>query len=97
MLPLAESSSRPSSRLASRASTPVHTPRSRASSSASVAPTVNYDTLWTSTQPDVLLSDLSIAVDLIPHSFGQLTDEKLLLLTASSSGDDSSLVAKATN
>eukprot|EP00971_Amphidinium_carterae_P075033 1482934-Amphidinium_carterae.1 len=86
MLPLAESSSRPSSRAASRAGTPVHTPRSRASSTApSVAPTVNYDTLWTSSQPDVLLFDSSIAVDVIPHSFGRLSDEQLLLLTASSS------------
>eukprot|EP00971_Amphidinium_carterae_P274175 5441333-Amphidinium_carterae.1 len=82
MLPLAESSSRPSSRAASRAATPVHTPRSRASSEApSIAPTVNYDTLWTSTQSDVLLSDSSIAVDVVPHSFGQLSDEQLLLLT----------------
>eukprot|EP00971_Amphidinium_carterae_P002293 45164-Amphidinium_carterae.1 len=90
VLPLAESSSRPSSRAASRASTPAHAPRSRASSEApSIAPTLNYDTLWTSTQPDVLLSDSSIAVDVIPHSFGRLSDEQLLLLTTSSSGDDS--------
>eukprot|EP00971_Amphidinium_carterae_P124176 2459980-Amphidinium_carterae.1 len=40
VLPLAESSSHPSSRAASRAGTPVHTPRSRACSTApSIAPT----------------------------------------------------------